>query len=60
MKERTEKIITLGFLREPDSVVGEIEKTAEKMAQQGWNFLHSQTDIDLRTISLFFERDLNV
>jgi hypothetical protein len=58
MKERVEKKIALGLIRKSPAVVEEIEKTAEKMARQGWHFLHSETDIDLKTISLFFEREM--
>lgn len=58
MKERTEKIIPLGFLRKPADVAQELELTAEKMALDGWAFLHSKTDIDLKTVSLFFEREI--
>jgi len=58
MKERAEKKIALGLIRKSSAVVEEIERTAEKMTREGWCFLHSETDIDLKTISLFFEREM--
>lgn len=60
MIERTEKRIALGLLRESDQVVAEIERVAEQMQRQGWYFLRSHTDPDLREILLFFERDIEV
>ncbi|OGJ86772.1 MAG: hypothetical protein A2268_13960 [Candidatus Raymondbacteria bacterium RifOxyA12_full_50_37] len=58
MKERTERMIELGFIREPDRVVAEIEKAAAAMHRDGWVFLHTRTDPDLNTVVLVFEKEL--
>jgi hypothetical protein len=59
MKQRVEKKVPLGLLRKPKDVVGEIEKTTEDMVRQGWSFLYSETDVSLKNVSLFFEREIN-
>jgi len=58
MKERTEKIIPLGFLRKSGEVVNELEKTAQAMSGEGWSFVTSTTDLDFKTITLVFEREI--
>lgn len=60
MKERTERVVELGYLRPSDRVVEEIERTAERMKADGWFFLESRTDVDFRHVTLVFEREITV
>lgn len=60
MKERTERKVELGFLRPSDRVVEEIERTAEDMKAGGWHFVESKTDVDLKHVTLVFEREIEV
>ena len=60
MIERTERSIKLGFDRKPDSIVNEIELITVEMHKEGWFFLRSHTDPDLREVLLFFEREINL
>lgn len=60
MKERTERVVELGYLRPSDRVVEEIERTAERMKTEGWFFVESKTDVDFRNVTLVFERELTI
>jgi hypothetical protein len=60
MIERTEKNIKLGLDRKADSVIDEIERITVEMHKDGWFFLRSHTDPDLREVLLFFEREINL
>ncbi len=60
MKEYTERIIPIPYDGDPDLVVGEIHQEAEKLHDEGWFFVESRTDELLSTVTLFFERDVEI
>ncbi|MBL8028186.1 MAG: hypothetical protein JNL74_17315 [Fibrobacteres bacterium] len=60
MIERTERSVKLGLDRNPETVVDDIERLTAEMHKEGWFFLRSYTDPDLREVLLFFEREINI
>ncbi|GEM_PF-2363259 len=60
MKQCMEKRISLHALRDPDAVVHALEAEAEIAARDGWFFVTSTTDEWLDTVTLHFEKDLDV
>ena len=60
MKEWMEKLVPLQGLKHPDALVARIEREAEEASQKGWYFVSSATDEWMETLTLFFERDLEV
>jgi len=60
MKESMERIILLEGLRYPEKLARRVEHEAETLFSQGWFFAGSMTDELMETLTLFFERDLEV
>ena len=60
MKQVMEKIIPLKGLKNADAISREIERAAEQAHQQGWFFVSSATDEWVESVTLFFERELEV
>ena len=60
MIERTERSVKLGLNRMAETVVDDIERITVEMHKEGWFFLRSYTDPDLREVLLFFEREVNI
>lgn len=58
MKEAAERIIQLGFSRNPGKVVDEVELVTADMIRQGWNLADTLVEEGLGNIHLFFEREL--
>jgi len=58
MRERTQRRVELGFAKKPAGIIKKIEKMAEKMRVEGWFFLHSDIDADLKEVVLTFEREI--
>lgn len=58
MKERVEKSLELGFLRDERKIVDEIEDVAGGMEEKGWLFIGTRTDPDFNTLTLVFEREI--
>ncbi|MBN1127912.1 MAG: hypothetical protein JXA71_02930 [Chitinispirillaceae bacterium] len=58
MKEAAEKIIELGFSRNPKRVVDEVERVTADMVRQGWRLNDTLVEEGLGNIHLFFEREL--
>lgn len=47
-------------LKNPDAVIKLIEHTAEEACKDGWYFVSSVADDWLETVTLFFEKDVDV
>lgn len=60
MKESMEKVIPLEGLRYPEKLARRVEKEAESCYTQGWFFAGSMADELMETLTLFFERDIEV
>ena len=60
MKEWMEKLVPLKGLKNPDALADKIESVAEVASHEGWYFVSSATDEWMETVTLFFERDLEV
>jgi len=60
MKQYMEKVIPLDHLQNPDAVAVQIERTASALHEQGWYFLNAVTDELMESLTLCFERDLEV
>jgi hypothetical protein len=58
MKESLEKIIAVGFSRNPKKIFDEVEMVTADMIRQGWNLRDSVLEEGLGKIHLFFERDI--
>lgn len=55
-----EKVIPLEGLRYPEKLARRVEKEAESCYAQGWFFAGSMADELMETLTLFFERDIEV
>lgn len=60
MKERCEKDIELGLIKNSNKIVEEIEKCAIEMREEGWYFLESKTETSLNIVKLLFEREIDI
>jgi hypothetical protein len=58
MKESTEKVVRVGFARNPKKIFDEVEMTTAEMIRQGWTLRDSVLEDGLGKIHLFFERDI--
>jgi hypothetical protein len=58
MKECTEKIVKIGFSRNPKIVFDEIEIISAQMIRDGWYLRDSCMEDGLGCVHLFFERDI--
>lgn len=59
MKEYSERFIEIPKTGDPSLFVDQLEKVAEKMAEENWNFVNTHVDELMEKICLCFERDLN-
>jgi len=60
MKESIEKIVMVGFSRNPKKVFDEVEMTTAEMIRQGWTLRDSVLEEGLGKIHLFFEREIDI
>ena len=60
MRERVEKQVELGFLKNEIKVVDEMEKLTAEMVGQGFSFIKSDTDPNLNHVTLVFEREISL
>ena len=58
MKECTERIIKVGFAKDPKVVFDEVEQVSADMIKKGWKLNDSVIEDGLGFIHLFFERDI--
>jgi len=60
VKQWMERRIELKGLKDPDGVVRLLEHTAEGAKAQGWFFVSAVSDEWMDSVTLFFEKDLEV
>lgn len=60
MKQCMEKRIALKALNNPDTLIKVLEHEALMASKEGWYFVSSFTDEWLDTVTLFFEKDVEV
>lgn len=58
MKESTEKVIKIGFKRQPKRIFDEIDAVTADMIRQGWELKDTCIEDGLGFVHLFFERDI--
>lgn len=59
MKECVERIIEVGFSRDPKAIFDEVEQMSAVMIRDGWVLNESLIEDGLGKIHLFFERDID-
>jgi len=59
MKECAEKIVMLGFKRDPKKVFDEVDMVSATMIRDGWVLKDSCVEDGLGKIHLFFEREID-
>ena len=60
MKECTERLVDVGFSRDPKQIFDEVEQVSAQMIRVGWQLEDSFIDDALGHIHLMFEREMNV
>jgi hypothetical protein len=58
MKECTERVIEVGFLRSPKKILDEVEQVSAAMIRNGWQLADSRLEDGLGNVHLFFEREI--
>jgi hypothetical protein len=58
MKESAERVIKLGFRRNPKIIFDEVELVSAEMVRQGWGLKDTLIEEGLGNIHLFFEREI--
>lgn len=58
MKECTERIVNVGFSKDPKAVFDEVERVSAEMIRQGWILDDSFVEDGLGKIHLLFERKI--
>lgn len=58
MKECAEKIIKVGFKKNPKKLFDEIESVIAEMVRDGWIMTENCMEDGLEFVHLFFERDI--
>jgi hypothetical protein len=59
MLESTEKIVKIGFKRDPKKVFDDMEAVAAEMIRQGWYLKDTLIEDGLACVHLFFEREID-
>ena len=59
MKECTERIVNVGFSKDPKAVFDEVERVSAEMIRQGWTLDDSFVEDGLGKIHLLFEREIS-
>lgn len=60
MRESTERIVPVGFTKDPKLIFDEVEKISAEMIRLGWGLYDSRIEEDLGNIHLFFERKITI
>jgi hypothetical protein len=58
MKESAERLIEVGFKRDPKVIFNEVEQISAAMIRDGWLLSESFIDESLGNIHLLFEREI--
>ena len=59
VKECTERLIKVGFARDPRKIFDEIESVSAAMIREGWRLEDARVEEGLGFAHLFFERTLS-
>ena len=59
MRESAERLVKVGFRRNPKKIFDEVERITADMTREGWNLKDSVVESGLGNIHLFFERELS-
>ncbi len=59
MKECSERIVKVGFSKDPKAIFDEVEKVSADMIKNGWKLNDSCIEDGLGCIHLFFEREVS-
>jgi hypothetical protein len=59
MKESAERVVKVGFHRNPRRVFDDVEALTAQMTRDGWTLRDSIMEEGLGKIHLFFEREIN-
>jgi len=60
MKECTEKIVKVGFKKDPKRIFDKVDSITASMVRDGWILKESCLEDGLANIHLFFEREIDV
>jgi len=60
VKESAERVVKVGFNRNPKKVFDEIEQVTAEMVRSGWTFLDGVLEDGLACAHLFFEREIDI
>ncbi len=60
MKESAERMVKVGFTRNPKKVFDEIDSVTADMVRQGWVLAEGMIEDGLGYAHLFFERDIEL
>jgi len=60
VKESAERMVKVGFTRDPKKVFDEIDLVTAEMVRQGWVFVEGMIEDGLGYAHLFFEREIDV
>jgi hypothetical protein len=58
MKESAERVVEIGFIRNPKRVVNEVERLTAEMIREGWELSDTCVEENLGNVHLFFEREV--
>lgn len=58
MKECTERLIKVGFIKDPKKIFDEVESVSAEMIRMGWYLKETCIEDGLGYIHLFFEKKL--
>lgn len=59
MKECVERVVKIGFTRNPKAIFDEIESISARMIREGWQLRDTCMEDGLGYAHLFFERELS-
>ena len=60
MLECVERVVEVGFDREPKLIFDEVDAVKAKMIRNGWKYVNSVIEDGLGNIHLFFEKEVVV
>jgi hypothetical protein len=60
MKECTERVVRVGFKRDPKKIFDQVDSITASMIRDGWKLKESCLENGLANIHLFFEREIDV
>ncbi|MBD3397284.1 MAG: hypothetical protein GF418_16820 [Chitinivibrionales bacterium] len=58
MKESAERIVKVGFARNPKKIFDEVERVTAGMVREGWTLADTCVEEGLGNVHLLFEREI--